>query len=72
VTLPPPRPGAVIRYAFLWSSEARAGAAEAAKDRPCAIVVAVRRDSDGAVRVVVAPMTHSQPTDPDTSIEIPA
>jgi hypothetical protein len=62
----------VIRYAFLWSSEARAGAAEAAKDRPCAIVVAVRRDSDGAVRVVVAPMTHSQPTDPDTSIEIPA
>jgi hypothetical protein len=72
VTIPPPRPGAVIRYAFLWSSEARAGAAEAVKDRPCAIVVAVRRESDGAIRVVVAPITHSPPTDARSSIEIPA
>ena len=40
MTLPVPLPGLVIRYSFLWSREARAGATEGRKDRPCAIVVA--------------------------------
>ena len=66
-----PRPGLVIRYAFLWSHEAGAGADEAAKDRPCAIVVAARRDPTGDIRTIVAPITHMPPSDPATSLPIP-
>jgi hypothetical protein len=66
--IPAPQPGLVIRYAFLWSHEQAAGAAEAAKDRPCAVVVAV----PGDMRTIVAPITHLQPQDPSASIEIPA
>lgn len=38
MSYPEPKPGLVIRYSFLWSHEAEAGADEAAKDRPLAIV----------------------------------
>jgi hypothetical protein len=34
VSFPAPKPGLVIRYSFLWSHEADAGAVEGAKDRP--------------------------------------
>jgi hypothetical protein len=71
VRLPIPRPGLVIRYGFLWSHEADAGAEESSKDRPCAIIVAVQRDQDGDVRVIVAPITHSPPADPSASIRVP-
>jgi uncharacterized protein YifN (PemK superfamily) len=60
----------VIRYAFLWSHEARTGAIEAAKDRPCAIVVATRRSQSNALDVVVAPITHT-PNDDKDSLKIP-
>jgi hypothetical protein len=70
VKLPSPRPGLVIRYAFLWSHQRDAGADEASKDRPCAIVVAASRQPDAETRVVVAPITHSAPAEPDASIEI--
>jgi hypothetical protein len=72
MTFPAPRPGLVIRYSFLWSNEADGGAVEASKDRPCAIVVALRRAEDGAHQTIVAPVTHSPPMDPSTSLEIPA
>jgi hypothetical protein len=71
VRLPAPRPGLVIRYSFLWSHEADAGAEEAAKDRPCAIVVAARSDENGDIRTIVAPITQTPPEDPADSIEIP-
>ena len=71
MSLPDPRPGLVVRYAFLWSHEAAKGADEGSKDRPCAVVVATRRDQRGDIRVIVAPMTHEPPTDPKASIEIP-
>jgi len=58
----------VIRYSFLWSREARTGAAEGRKDRPCAIVVATPRDRNGNVRVVVVPITHA---DPAAAIALP-
>jgi hypothetical protein len=67
---PAPAPGLVIRYSFLWSHEHAAGAIEASKDRPCAIVVAAR-DDKGMVRTIVAPITHSPPEDPADSIELP-
>jgi hypothetical protein len=70
VTLPAPVPGLVIRYAFLWSTEQAAGKSEAAKERPCVLVVALKR-ADGGISTVVAPITHRPPEDPEDSIEVP-
>ena len=72
MTYPVPLPGLVIRYSFLWSQEARSGATEGRKDRPCAIVVAMPRDPHGDMRVAVVPVTHTAPDDPATSIALPA
>jgi hypothetical protein len=41
-----PRPGLVIRYAYLWESEARQGREEGVKDHPYAIVLVVLREGD--------------------------
>ncbi len=71
MTFPAPKPGLVIRYSFLWSHEADAGADEGAKDRPCAIVVAARV-VDGAIRTIVVPITHLEPDDLDAALELPA
>ncbi|MBL8643638.1 MAG: type II toxin-antitoxin system PemK/MazF family toxin [Rhodospirillaceae bacterium] len=72
MSFPVPRPGLVIRYSFLWSHERAKGAEEASKDRPCAIVVAVRKTEQDDLRVIVAPITHQSPPDPKASVEIPA
>jgi hypothetical protein len=66
-----PVPGMVVRYSFLWSSEARAGETEGRKDRPCVLITAVRRAGDGRFRARVLPITH-RPTEPARSIAIPA
>ncbi len=71
MTIPAPSPGLVIRYSFLWSRDKDRGASEGVKDRPCAIVLAIRRSEDGEIKVVVAPITHSPPSDP-AAIEIPS
>lgn len=68
--LPRPIPGLVIRYGFLWSNEADQGAVEAAKYRPCVIVLAVSERPDGRFRVRVAPITHA-PKTPETGLAIP-
>lgn len=72
MSLPVPKPGLVIRYNFLWRSEHAEGATEGAKARPCVIVVAGRRDPNGDMDTIVAPITHRPPDDPAASIEIPA
>jgi hypothetical protein len=72
VTYPVPLPGLVIRYSLLWSREARTGATEGRKDRPCAIVVAMRRDEHGDTRVAVVPITHTAPDNPAASVALPA
>lgn len=72
MTYPAPRPGLVIRYSLLWSREARSGATEGRKDRPCAIVVAVPRDDFGDTRVVVVPVTHTPPVEAATAIVLSA
>jgi len=71
MTFPAPRPGLVIRYSFLWSNEKDAGAEDGAKDRPCAIVVAVRKAVHGDLRTLVAPITHAPARDPSDSLEMP-
>lgn len=71
MSLPVPQPGLVIRYAYLWDSEARQGREEGTKDRPCAVVL-VTADLDGRRRVLVLPITHTPPATPADAIEIPA
>lgn len=72
MSIPTPKPGLMIRYSFLWSSEHRQGAVEGSKGRPCAIVIAALKDERGPIRTIVAPIPHSAPNDPETSLEIPA
>jgi hypothetical protein len=71
MALPDPEPGLVLSYSYLWRSEAHAGMEEGRKNRPCAIVLVVRREADGASLVTVAPITHSPPHDPSVAVEIP-
>jgi hypothetical protein len=65
-----PFPGMVVRYSFLWSSEAKAGETEGRKDRPCVIVTAVKRIADGRLRVRVLPITH-RPSEIARSVMVP-
>lgn len=71
--LPLPVPGLVIRYSYLWYEEHRSGRDEGRKDRPCAIIAALRAaDDPGETRVLVLPITHGPPTDAALAIELPA
>jgi len=46
VTWPTPKPGLVIRYSYLWHRESLIGQEEGAKERPCAVVLALQDDAD--------------------------
>lgn len=70
MSFPPPIPGVVIRYSYLWDREHQAGLEEGNKDRPCAVVLAIIGDG-GRTNIYVLPVTHSAPTSPDDAIEIP-
>ena len=70
--VPTPEAGLVISYTCLWHYERRAGQDEGRKDRPSVIVLAVERAADEATIVTVLPITHTPPSDPATTIEIPA
>lgn len=65
-----PQPGLVIRYSYLWARERDQGREEGVKDRPCAVLLATRTD-DGDLRVVVLPIAHAPPADPEAAVEIP-
>jgi hypothetical protein len=71
VPLPKPVAGLVIRYSYLWRHEYLEGRDEGRKDRPCAIVAALRTDENGDIRVLALPITHASPRDPRLAIEIP-
>ena len=64
--IPKPEAGLVIRYSYLWHQESMKGHDEGLKDRPCAVVLASKDN-----RVVVAPITHTQPASGTTAIELP-
>lgn len=68
---PVPRPGLVIRYSYLWESEARQGREEGVKDRPCAIVLVVLRGGGHPI-VRVLLVTHTAPPNPADALEIPS
>jgi len=69
--VPEPRAGLVVRYSYLWHREHAAGRDEGIKERPCAIVLSVMAEG-GKRRVVVAPITHAPPDNPEEAVEIPA
>jgi len=71
VAFPEPIPGLIIRYSYLWHREHLEGRDEGQKDRPCAIIAALRTDENGDTRVLVLPITHSPPDHPSMAIEIP-
>lgn len=70
MALPSPEPGLVISYAYLWRHEQAEGHDEGRKNRPCVIVLAVETQDDATV-VTVAPITHREPEDAATGVEIP-
>jgi hypothetical protein len=70
VRLTDPVVGSVIRYAYLWHSEYVAGSEEGRKDRPCALVAAIKSEAEDRPRVLVIPITHREP-DHRNAIEIP-
>jgi hypothetical protein len=70
LALPKPVPGLVIRYSYLWAGEYGRGQEEGIKDRPCAVVL-VTSDEAGDRVVTVLPVTHTPPSDPELTVEIP-
>jgi glyoxylase-like metal-dependent hydrolase (beta-lactamase superfamily II) len=72
VPLPIRVPGLVIRYSYLWYSEHLEGHEDGQKDRPCAIIAAIRAETNGDTRVLVLPITHSPPDHASLAVEIPA
>lgn len=69
--LPVPERGLVLRYAFLWSHEAASSRQERTKDRPCAVVLVRRSETDGAAIISVVPITHAAPRDPHSQTHVP-
>ena len=70
MALPEPVPGLVIRYSYLWRREHLQGREEGQKDRPCAIITAIRSEA-GDLRIVALPVTHNAPDVSDLAVEIP-
>jgi hypothetical protein len=71
VAFPVPVPGLVIRYSYLWRAEHKRGQEEGVKDRPCAIIMTITAEDEGPT-VLVLPVTHTPPSNPQFAIEIPA
>ncbi|MGB8693278.1 MAG: hypothetical protein WCD08_07210, partial [Steroidobacteraceae bacterium] len=70
MALPLPQSGQVIRYAYLWWSEARVGRDHGVKDRPCGILL-TRVTKAGDIVAYIVPITHTQPLKDEAGIEIP-
>jgi hypothetical protein len=70
MALPRPKNGMVIRYDYLWRSQALRGEESGRKRRPCAIILAVRTGG-GHDEVTVLPITHTPPAETGDALEIP-
>lgn len=64
-----PEIGLVIRHAYLWWSEARAGREEGLKDRPC-VIVHTRENEHHETEVYISPITHTPPENPERAMEV--
>lgn len=70
MSLPKPEPGLVIRYSYLRLREHREGRDEGGKDRPRAIVLALKGGEDDQ-HVLVVPITRSPPNMITGTMELP-
>ena len=70
MSFPDPIVGLVVSYSYLWANESERGQEEGLKNRPCAIVL-VREQVEGMPLVTVAPITHTQPSDLKSALEVP-
>ena len=61
----------MIHYDYLWRRQHLEGAENAAYPRPCVVVVVVRSVDRNALRVLVAPITHSAPRPGQSVIAMP-
>jgi len=66
-----PAPGLVISYRFLWHEQRKRGQEEGHKERPC-LILGTEREADGSLLIVVLPITHAPPVDPELAKEVPA
>lgn len=66
MTIPAPVRGAIAHFSYLWADEAEQGTTEGRKDRPCVILAVLESN-----RVLLAPITHSSPADPEAVLAIP-
>lgn len=64
-----PEIGLVIRHAYLWWNEARAGREEGRKDRPC-VIVHLRVNHHQELETYICPVTHTPPEVPEKAMEI--
>lgn len=69
---PEPQIGQIIRFDYLWRDDQGKGRKQGAKDRPCAVILALQRAENGSQQVYVAPITHSPPRDSQRVIEMPS
>ncbi len=65
-----PEIGLVIRHAYLWWNEARAGREEGRKDRP-SVVVHLRVNVHQEVETYICPITHTPPEQSERAMDIP-
>lgn len=70
MAVPRPEIGLVIRHAYLWWNEARAGREEGRKDRPC-VIVHLRLNEHQELETYICPVTHTPPEHPEKAMEIP-
>ncbi|WP_448203974.1 growth inhibitor PemK [Azospirillum sp. sgz302134] len=68
--IPPAEPGLVIRYDYLWHRRHEDGAGTADKARPACVVLVLRREGE-ETRVLLLPITHSEPSGAAVGVEIP-
>ena len=68
--LPEPKPGLVIRYDYLWTSQAAAGR-DTGKERPACLVAAMEPTASPRF-VVILPITHTRPGKDTVGVGIPA
>lgn len=66
-----PRPGAVIRYAYLWADENAEGREEGRKDRPTLVLAVSVRNENRASQLLVLAITHRPPRGLDDAVPMP-
>jgi hypothetical protein len=65
-----PVEGDIWRYPYLWGSQDDRGETEGRKDRPTAIIAALR-DEKGQKHLFLLPLTTKQPRSQQNAMEIP-